>query len=53
MDRRFNRIEMLAGPGGRERTREEFAELFASAGLRFTQVIETEAPICLIEAVAA
>ncbi len=46
-------IEMLVGPGGRERTEDEFAQLFASAGLKLTQVIETPTPIRLLEAVKA
>ena len=27
-------LEMMAGPGGRERTREEFERLFGKAGFR-------------------
>ena len=46
-------IEMLVGPGGRERTEQEFAELFSSAGLKLNQVIRTGEPVCLIEAVKA
>ncbi|HEX4771699.1 MAG TPA: methyltransferase [Bryobacteraceae bacterium] len=44
-------IEMLAlTVGGRERTEDEFADLFASAGLQLTQVFETETPLCVLEA---
>lgn len=43
-------VEMLAGPGGRERTRDEFAALFAAAGFRLERVIETQTPIRLVEA---
>jgi len=32
-------IEMLLGPGGRERTEEEFRDLFASAGLELVKVV--------------
>jgi hypothetical protein len=35
---KFSDLNMLVGPGGRERTREEFAELFAAAGFRFVGV---------------
>lgn len=45
-------IEMLAGPGGRERTEAEFADLFNRAGLTLRRVIETRTPIRLLEAVA-
>lgn len=44
-------IEMLAVTvGGRERTVTEFSELFSSAGLRLTQVVRTESPLCILEA---
>jgi hypothetical protein len=46
-------IEMLAGPGGRERTEGEFAQLLAAAGLKLNRVIETPMPIRLLEAVKA
>ena len=37
--------------GGKERTKDEFAELFASSGLRLNCIVPTEGPICVIEAV--
>jgi hypothetical protein len=43
-------IEMLFFPGGKERTEQEFRELFAKAGLRMTRVIPTKSPFCVIEA---
>jgi len=43
-------LEMLLLPGGRERTREEFANLFERAGFRLTRVIPTKSPVCVIEA---
>jgi hypothetical protein len=46
-------IEMLALPGGRERTEEEYAALFSRAGLRLNRIIRTASPLCLIEAVKA
>ena len=42
-------IEMLLGPGGRERTREEFDTLFRAAGLRLERVIPTRTAIRLLE----
>lgn len=43
-------LEMLVSPGGRERTAEEFAALFARAGFRLTQIVHTASPLCVIEA---
>jgi hypothetical protein len=43
-------IEMLVMTvGGKERTVEEFGNLFTSAGLRLGRVVATKSPICLIE----
>jgi hypothetical protein len=51
---KFLDIEMLAlTPGGKERTEREFAELFASAGLRLSRVVPASSPYCVIEAVPA
>jgi len=46
-------INMLVGPGGCERTRQEFAALFARAGLRLRNVHPTASPLSVLEAVAA
>ena len=46
-------IEMLALPGGRERTAEEFRSLFARAGFRLTRITPTQSPQSVIEAVPA
>jgi len=47
-------IEMLVMTvGGRERTEEEFAALFAASGLRLNRIVPTSRPICVIEAVPA
>jgi hypothetical protein len=47
-------LEMLNGThGGRERTEDEFAELFASAGFRLNRVVRTKSPFCVLEAVPA
>jgi putative intracellular protease/amidase len=43
---------MMVLLSGRERTQAEFVDLLAQAGLRVTQVIHTEAPVSVIEAVA-
>lgn len=47
---KFLDIEMLALPGGRERSEEEFRALFASAGFRLTRVVATRSPLSVIEA---
>ena len=44
-------IEMLVAAGGRERTQEEFSELFAAAGLRLERTVRTHSQITLLEAV--
>ncbi|HEX2449478.1 MAG TPA: methyltransferase [Methyloceanibacter sp.] len=47
-------IEMLVMTvGGKERTPEEFRQLFASSGLRLTRIVPTSRPISVIEAVPA
>jgi hypothetical protein len=46
-------INMLVVPGGRERTRTEFAQLFARAGLKLKRVIPTACPLSIVEAVSA
>jgi hypothetical protein len=47
-------IEMLVMTvGGKERTPEEFGELFASCGLRLSRIVPTGRPISVIEAVPA
>jgi hypothetical protein len=46
-------LEMLFFPGGRERTEQEYAELFAKAGFRLTRVIPTQSPYSVVEAEVA
>ncbi|MGH6734642.1 MAG: methyltransferase [Methyloceanibacter sp.] len=47
-------IEMLVMTvGGKERTEDEFRDLFASAGFRLSRIVPTGRPICVIEAVPA
>jgi len=43
-------LHMMAIPGGRERTADEYAAVFARAGLRLTRTIPTRCPISLLEA---
>jgi hypothetical protein len=43
-------IVMLAIPGGRERTEEEYRTLLAKAGLTLTRVVPTHSPVSVIEA---
>ena len=46
-------INMLVLTGGRERTSDEFASLFADSGWRLSRVIPTPSPYSIVEAVAA
>jgi hypothetical protein len=43
-------LEMLLMPGGRERTEQEFRELFARAGFELTRITPTKSPLSVIEA---
>lgn len=45
-------LNMLVMLGGRERTVGQFDELFSAAGLRRTTVLETDSPLCVVEATA-
>jgi hypothetical protein len=51
-DAKFSDLNMLVGPGGRERTREEFAALLESSGWRLARVVEAGS-FCVIEAASA
>ena len=42
-------LEMLLMPGGRERTEQEFRDLFARAGFELTRIIPTKSPLSVIE----
>ena len=42
-------LNMLVGPGGRERTRKEFEVLFSGAGFRVVDVVPTRALVSVIE----
>jgi hypothetical protein len=42
-------LEMLVTVGGRERTRAEYADLYARAGFRLDRVVETATPTSFVE----
>ena len=44
---------MLVGPGGQERTEEEYRALLDKAGLRLTRVVPTQSAVSVVEAVLA
>jgi hypothetical protein len=44
---------MLVGPGGQERTAEEYGALLQKAGMKMTRVVPTASPVSLVEAVVA
>jgi hypothetical protein len=46
-------LNMLVGPGGRERTEAEFGKLFEAAGLRLVRVVPTSSGSAVIEAAPA
>jgi hypothetical protein len=43
-------LEMLLIPGGRERTADEFAALFARAGFELARIVPTQSPLSVVEA---
>ena len=43
-------LMMLVGPGGRERTEEEYAALLGKAGMRLARVVPTESAVSVVEA---
>jgi hypothetical protein len=48
---KFIDIEMLALPGGKERSADEFRALFAGAGFELTKIVPTKSPLSVVEAV--
>lgn len=48
---KFLDIEMLMLPGGRERSKEQFAELFKCAGFKLNRVAPTQGPLAVLEAI--
>jgi len=43
-------LEMLLMPGGRERTEQEFRDLFQRAGFTLTRIVSTTSPLSVVEA---
>ena len=41
---------MLVGPGGQERTEQEYGTLLGKEGLRLTRVVPKESPVSVVEA---
>lgn len=50
---KFIDLNMLVMTGGRERTEEEFQQLYEAAGFRLTRIVPTESPFSLIEGIRA
>jgi ubiquinone/menaquinone biosynthesis C-methylase UbiE len=48
---KFIDLNMLVMTGGKERTEEEFRELYDAAGFKLTRVVATESPFSVIEGV--
>ena len=44
-------LTMMVMNGGRERTRDEFSSIFATAGFRLTSVTATATPLCMLEGI--
>ena len=51
LDAALSDLNMLVMPGGRERTTDEFAALFAASGLRLARVIGTPTEVVILEGV--
>jgi hypothetical protein len=47
---KFSDLNMLVNPGGRERSEEEYAALFATAGLRYVGTTPSAAGFSVFEA---
>ena len=43
-------LMMLVGPGGQERTEQEYGTLLGKAGFRLTRVVPTQSPVSVVEA---
>lgn len=46
-------LMMLVGPGGQERTEQEYGDLLGKAGFRLTKVVPTASPVSVVEAAIA
>lgn len=51
-DGKFSDLNMLVGPGGRERTTDEYAALFSASSFQFTHLTQTEIGTGIFEAIA-
>jgi hypothetical protein len=51
-DNKFSDLNMLVGPGGKERTVDAYRTLFEAAGCRLTRVVPTASPVMVLEATA-
>jgi hypothetical protein len=49
VDAAFSDLNMLVLPGGQERTEQEYAALFAAAGLRLTRIVDTGTRFSIVE----
>jgi O-methyltransferase domain/Dimerisation domain len=49
-DGKFSDLNMMVGPGGRERTREEFADLLAAGGFALQRAVPTAIGLSVFEA---
>jgi hypothetical protein len=52
-DAKLSDLNMMVGPGGRERTRDEFAALFAESGFELERVVSTPIGLHIFEGRAA
>ncbi len=48
---KFSDLIMLVMTGGRERTEQEYSDLYAAAGFKLTNIIQTQSPVSVIEGV--
>lgn len=53
LDAKFADLNMLVGANGQERTADEFASLFASAGFLLTRVLPTPTRMVIVEGICA
>ena len=44
-----NDVNMMLATGGRQRSEQEFRELYAAAGFRLMRIVPTQSPSCVIE----
>jgi hypothetical protein len=49
-DAKFSDLNMMVGPGGRERTRDEFADLLAAGGFELTRTVPIAMALSVLEA---